>query len=314
MFEDIQAIFSETTVGLSALTILFYLFWWWFGRDQNKSYLKYCLDTCRSISQVVAVSLFFFVYGLGLVIHDTADLVAEKYNTVSETSIGGFFAKIPILHVLLSSEGDRRVAVLFDKECNAHSLWTSILSEKDYVKTLLERIHEDPLAIEEFLENNTRNCNTEGNAEKYVNTIYYDAKNWAYMQDTYYAELAMIQHRIDFARCISLVAFCSASIMVFSFFLCLALRFQPPIFSRALSGAQKRKSVRSLPHKLIAIIVLVVFSYFSSEGFQAAEKHFNQRTLGYYYSYLRAKKIRSQLDAKTKETPAQPTSDGRTRS
>lgn len=284
MFEDIQAIFGETTVGLFALTFILYLCWW-FARDQNKSYLTFCLDIFKSVSQVMAVALFFFVYGLGLLIHDATDLVADMSR--------GKVCNVPILCTLLSSEEDRRIEVLFKNQDKPTGLWISILSERRYVRGLLERIHQkDGKNVEDFLKCEEK-CFPKSDQEygktiveyrkKYVNTIYYDAKNWAYMQPTYYNELEMIQYRSDFARCMSLLAFCYAVLSLI--FACFLL---PNLFS---SNLQKRKSVSSLGRKLIVIAVLFILSYAASEGFQTAERHFNMRTFGYYYSYLRTKEI-----------------------
>lgn len=281
---DLPEIFGALAVGLAAIAVLISLVAW--CRRQRVQWMLYVhiswLDTAR------AVVVLPFVFGFGVVVQDITD-----HLTDSEYRITGIGA---LQHNLMRSEGSHRVKALLgdvlEADWDPGALWNHVAAERDYLEKLLSRFYpaddvtgflDDPADFARKRKEQSKRgrfdlFKTElSDLEKMVNTIYYEAKNWAYREDNYFDELEAIQRRIDFSRSIFLVGSWGVVLFVVASLICL-----PRWWRRRVN--LKGPIVR-LARSLLALAIVCVFSWL---GYAKSEHNFNERVFGYFFSHLRA--------------------------
>ena len=273
MLDNLQDVFGAVTVGLLALSLV--CLYCWLTYRPNLAFWTFCRRPFHRFKKIPSLFFIFvpFIYGFGLIVQDITDnLTDSEYRKV-------FFIS-DWQHRVLDSEGNHRLKVLFEDR-KATGLWTNISSEMGYISQILYRIYpKNADKVSEFLKSPVEfaKCNKE-QARKFVNTIYYEAKNWAYLQKNYFAELESIQRRIDFSRSTFLVS--TWGVVLFPLLVIVS-------FVRLYRQPQNTITKSKLPIKLLKVLsLLVAVSIFGWFGYDRAETNFNERAFGYFFSHLR---------------------------
>ena len=292
MFENLHIVFGEATVGLLAFAIVTYGCWFW--QKEDRLPLKDFIHEIGKVSQSLAVVVFFLIYGLGLIIHDISD-------SLSTQDLPRWSQGIPIIGEILPSQD--RMNILFeignqDEVIGITPLGREVLSQQKHVTRLLNSIYDRNSQVDQFLECPIEFANMDAETtSRYVNSLYFNAKNWTYSHPNYFHEMEIIEQRIDFARSASITCFIGALFLLFSL-------LPVVIFRRTIDGSnalsEKLKNIMighlsfsktGLKSCCILIIFLVALSFFSKWGFRAGSIHFDKRAFGYFYSYLHARDL-----------------------
>ena len=295
MFENIHIIFGEATVGLLTLAIITYSFWFW--RRSDRLEFKDFIHDIGNVSQSLAVVVFFLIYGLGLIIHDISDSLATQ-------DLPRWTQCIPIVGEILQPHD--RTHILFEMGnlprnqenvgvTGIRPLGHEVFSQRKHVRGLLSSIYErsEISQVDQFLECPVTFAKRDPQtASRYVNSLFFNAKNWAYSHPNYFHEMEIIEQRIDFSRSASIVCFVGAVFLLFSILPVLIYR------SETITGEFKNMLFRcssfskiNLRVCCLLIVVLVALSWFSKLGFRAGSSHFDKRAFGYFYSYLHARDL-----------------------
>ena len=275
--EIIQDVFGATTVGVVALVILAFLIELVYSTKPGVTGGSAPGGSARVLNwqrfaQLNAVHVSILapvVFGCGLIVQDLTDnLTDSEYGD-------------NMVRAILGSEGEHRINALFRDEglSEPSSLWTHVMAEREDAEGLLDRSYPDQRSEirefmrspSEFVSGDEPNAGSEhrDKVQRYVNTLYYNAKNWTYLQTTYFSELEKVQRRIDFARSAFLVLFWGliATILVFA------------ATCYWVSGKMRVATA-------VVMVVLVIGCRLTGQGYQHAERNFNERVFGYYYTHL----------------------------
>ena len=278
--EQIQDVFGATTVGILAIVVLYvfgrFLRWFYFLARRH----EFIEPNMPVLTSLHASILFPVVFAFGLMIQDTTDhLTDTEYHAVTLSRISD----------TLGSEGRHRLSVLFrdDSLRQTNALWDNMTSQRERFRRILISTYGDRHDIDPFLKNLEKFVKEEGEhaAERYVNTLFYEAKNWAYSQETYFAELQSIQRRIDFARSIFLVAVAGIVFGVIASVLCVIAL----CMNRGANGEGKnrRRDILGMTVSALATVALSCAVYgLSSFAYGNAQTYFNERAFGYYVSHF----------------------------
>lgn len=278
---DVQEIFGATTVGLFAVFIPITLVI--FASELLKRDAR-CLEKLRKLvaeheaPAFVYVSILFpVVFAFGLMVQDTMDRLTD---TGYQSSLFGVIAKP------LGSEGSHRLRILFadDKLTRMSPLWCNMGSQRHYLRRILNSTYRDVGDTESFLNDIAKfvaKKDGKRKAERYVNTLFYEAKNWSYSQPTYFRELESIQRRIDFSRSVFLVAAVGACLSVLLFIASVIAWYR-----RGADTSYTRRTKRVMLRAVITVFVLFLLSGVATFGYGNAQVYFNERAFGYYVSHL----------------------------
>ena len=273
MLDNLQEVFGAATVGLLALGVLSLVPWLLTRPDV--SYVRYWWKSFRRMGRTPSLLVVSvpFVFGFGLIIQDFTD-------NLTDSEYKGTLFVAELQHRILGSEGDHRVKLLF-RDGEETGLWNNISSELGYISRILHRTYPQKAdEVRKFLQSPAEfTKRNRDQALSFVNTVYYEAKNWAYAQDTYFDELESIQRRIDFSRSTFLVATWGiAGILLVSLFVFARLYFQDPKTTMKSEFAKRFAKV---------LVLLMLVSFFGCVGYDRSETNFNERAFGYFFSHLR---------------------------
>lgn len=236
----------------------------------------------------VLISVFaVFIFGLGLIIQDTAD----KYT---DTSVCGkkdsknIVIRLNNHFKILKNEFDLRFNTLLNVEngkFKLNSLGTCIFKYADFListnhnfteeqKKFLNYANKNPFdyVSEEF---------TKDDIAKVTSTVYYRSKNWAFSQPTYYDELRNLQNRVDFSRSILLISTLTIVGLIIAFLF--------SIVPMIIKTKQKNTSFTKKNHfknLIIFLLILFIIGWLSRTGYDNSERNFNERVIGYYVTFL----------------------------
>ena len=292
--DTVQEVFGATSVGLTALLLfcgLCLFLRWFFFVVQRRSFPEVRLP---QLTTVHASVLFPIVFGFGLMIQDVADHLTDT-GPGDRYHERGFVLRLIV--DTLGSEGGHRLRVLFqDKRLRQTSpLWENMLPQKEHFRRILKSTYsDDDGATEQFLRDlaDFVEDRRPQEAERYVNVLFYEAKNWAYSQQTYFTELESIQRRIDFARGIFLVALAGIVLGVVATLLC-AIAFcsncqrtrQPQ--EAAKRRSRNRNSIANVAAGVLVIAALLAgVAVLAAVAYTNAQVFFNERAFGYFVSHL----------------------------
>ena len=235
MFENIHIVFGEATVGLLAFAIVTYGFWFW--QKDDRLPLKDFIHEIGKVSQSLAVVVFFLIYGLGLIIHDISD-------SLSTQDLPRWSQCIPIIGDILQPQD--RTSILFeirnrDEVIEIKPLGREVLSQQKHVTRLLNSIYDGSSKVDKFLECPIKFANMDPETtSRYVNSLYFNAKNWTYSHPNYFHEMEIIEQRIDFAKSASITCFIGAVFLLFSLPIVV-------IFRRRIDGSDAiKKKLRNI--------------------------------------------------------------------
>ena len=283
-------IFGECLVGLLLLLIFDYLIKFSGLKKylQNKSPLfkSFRLSKLsKSFPTAIFSVLVIVTYGLGTLFHVLTYSLAR--NTEFEFQK---YTKAIIIGNLFSHEIERRFDVLFE-ECDEGFCYKktnlgSDLLTISYVKEMLKNRYKDEASgckkigeeITNFLHQDTVEWNTK--TRQYANFLYYQAKNWAFHQETYFQELRTIELRTSFSR---------------SMFYVLLL-WIIVILTKFILGKVKRMIYLSKDHKnrgpdLFLFLIILFLLFLSGYAQRKSDIEFNKRVFGYFASEHRAVSI-----------------------
>ena len=256
------------------------------------------------------------VYGTGLVVADLADVVSENDLVYCgwEKRFSKHLLWLTCFETIAGSESDNRFRVLFaqagsegtgdgedmkadTRRClESTPLWRRIFAQPRHLHRILygaysEGEHgkigtflEEP---EEFVDGRTSGC--EGGdareaAEDYVSTLYYEAKNWVYLQPTYFDELSAVQRRVDFTLGLLFVGFVGAwlsgvKLVWFVVWVVWGEGLRPP-------WREAKEAWREAKEGWVVFLVCVGICFVTGFGYRGAEQNFNQRVFGYFFSHV----------------------------
>lgn len=225
-------------------------------------------------------------------------MIQDVADQLTDTATADWGRKLcwPIAGTL-GSEGRHRLAVLFaDRDFERTSpLWRNMRPQREHFREILKSTHPGEKGTEKFLADLkgfvAGGRRAEKKAERYVNVLFYEAKNWAYSQQTYFAELEGIQRRIDFARGIFLVALVGFALGVMATVLC-AIAWCSN-FRHAREGYEgvrcrlRRREIANVAAVALGMVALLVgVGLLASVAYANAQVFFNERAFGYYASHL----------------------------
>ena len=299
-------VFGALTVGLLSMAVATLILWVF---DRNAmTYTAYVTGmVARPRGKFGGLIFVLFSYGFGLLVEDLTDHLTD---TDTEYSI---YWPQAWQQALLRRESEHRFLALFKSTENgrfvARGLGNEVFSDRAYVEYMT---NDYPISTE----GRHKYFNgTVADGGEYVNPLYYDAKNWCYLQDNYFAELETIQQRIDFARSCFLVASWALLglivLLLIDFVIVrrFKMRYAGVIRSsiphlnlahcgdRCDSEPQKGPGIGAWesPHDATfrchfskVVMFLVVILFLGRNGYWHAEQVFNERAFGYRISYRRA--------------------------
>ena len=279
--QDIQEVFGATTVGLGAFAVVcatyLLLNWLWCLAVGRRRFHRVTLP---AINGVHASICFPVVFAFGLMVQDVSD-----HLTDTEFRFGSY---------PLGSEGWHRLRVLFadDKFQEVNALWKNMGSQSVHLERILKSTYESTEDVDLFLADLgkfvEKRCHRL--AERYINAIFYEAKNWAYSQSGHFSELQSIQRRIDFARSIYLLAAVALVVALVVLAGCaVALRRN----SGVGRGAVRRRSEVLRVRRGVGVAILVLFAVggLTDYAYGRAQWYFNERAFGYYVSYWQHRRL-----------------------
>ncbi len=289
MFDiNILEIFNSVGVGIAAFLLIAYFcflipklfiadrynqydFIKWFKTVMRRDYSK------SGYAIIVTVA----IYCLGLIIQDFTDFMSDSDS--SKNPLVKLFQKSH----LLKSETEIRKSVLIDDDNSFTGLGNEILTNPALyanrsVYTNLDELPKDQLENCKNFHDCQNVCDSVNN---FINSIYYNAKNWCYLYSpTAHKELAFIQSRIDFSRSIFILSLAS--------FLCLIIVFIIYYLKELIKGKKsfliQQNSLKSkkVYYPRLSLIVLIPMILVSRECFIAEEINFDERAFGYYRSHI----------------------------
>jgi 5'-nucleotidase (lipoprotein e(P4) family) len=240
-----------------------------------------------------------------LIISDVTDQLTDTDRSFEHSA----WYSVPRLQAFfLGSEGDHRVKTLFSdpgKEKCATGLGREILGRQAY---LMEQLTGDDVCKAEFIYDACAFLAGGGTcaatdrrraATRFVNQLYYTAKNWTYTQDTYFQEMETIQRRIDFSRSVFLLASWALVLLPFALMIALA-----GLWARLALPEELRRKGRRItetgfvdPHDPLTyrgatlrvaklMVLLAAICWIAQTGYGGAEEIFNERAYGYHISAL----------------------------
>lgn len=260
--------------------------WWWPEKD--------------SIT-LMAIGLVF-AYATGLYIQDVSDKWTDSSHHERNFEIVDprCWSK-----KFLKTEDEHRFETLFEEEddkkaLKANGLGREVLTagKRSAFKDVLRRDGKGiPLSVK-------------GQKEKYFvektalmdscSVFYYEAKNWCYLQPTYFSELRRIQQRIDFSRS----SFMLLSLYLYGFVAVLLWHLvSTHIGGRLTKGGSEAEGTnadqqskltwnavfgRAFYRLVTTLCMVIVLSFGCVWGFHHAENVFNERAFGYYVSHIRS--------------------------
>jgi hypothetical protein len=280
MPQDVQEIFGATAVGASSLAVALFLVYWGLRLFDKPLFVPATCMAALHENQGAALALFFpLVFGFGLIVQDSADHLTDSAYGRGARRVSKILEPAFVLQrCLLGSEGDYRLAVLFDDERQSPSaLWRHVAAKPADVEVILTRTcrhrHDCATDVESFIHDIADfKKKKRDDAVGFANAIFYEAKNWAYGRASYFDELQSIQRRIDFARSFFFVI--SSGLLAFLLFTVIGFLCQ-----------WKKQGVRVLCRAAVMAVAAILLCLIVSDGYANASRNFNERALGYYFSH-----------------------------
>ncbi len=294
---DILDIFGTLSVGIFGVIIL--LMAWWIYIQQPSplwTWIRTHFFFPAPDGWMIA-SLLPILFGFGVIVENLTDHLTDSEKIYPKTvfSLEYISTAIPSLQArILRSEGHYRFATLFrnceqGESCDLKGLGREYFSiHSDYLERLAgdnPRFQSFVKKPKKFLQNeNDRGLDCQDQkkiATRFINKLYYQAKNWAYKQETYYDELQSIQRQIEYTRSSFLIASWGIVFVLVAFLASVVRHWRNKRGSAwvgQLWGASK------------LAILLVVIAAVGRMGYGHTEINFNERALGYFGSFLYGEK------------------------
>lgn len=290
---NIIEIFSTVGVGLATCILLAYFYFYFcklffvkmYNTNAFLNWLKHNLN--KDFSKTGhSIALSVLVYSLGVIMLDMTDYMTD--------SDGGSNPVVALVQKasLLEKEKNIRKNTLIRDETELTGLGKEILSNPEFPahKALFfAGVNHAVSAEEQWKKYGTTISSNPvllSNLSGSINQLYYDAKNWAYLNsDPVRKELSLIQHHIDFTRSIAIISALSIALLI--------LIFAVYIVRESLKGKKafcvivNGKERRMFFYPRLSLLVLIPILLAARECYYAAEKNFDERAFGYYSSYLK---------------------------
>ena len=289
-------VFGALTVGLLSLYVLTMLLW---SVDRNNlSYSGYVTGLAfRPRGKFWGMIFILASYGFGLLMEDITDHLTDVDTDYA------WYEPQKLQQMLLGKESKHRFDALFKSdqetgELRLNHLGREVFRDTKYVAGIIG------VAPASFVDGQTGTVLPNADIEDVcgrINAVYYDAKNWCYSQDNYFAELESIQQRVDFSRSCFLVSswglMAYVPILVLDYFCLKSFPVKYASGIRCLVGHRRLRpgttpdpwaspcdaSWRSRLVKCVS--ALLVVSLLGCTGYWHSENVFNERAFGYHVSH-----------------------------
>lgn len=297
MLENLPDLFATLAVGAALLACIHTMAWvlCTSTRDRYLGELKERLNRLMPDDRrlaVVGAILFFLLYAGSILVQDLTDhLVDSEYR-----------AEVPVLgwgRKLLGSEKAHRVAALMPREGRQrqlNGLGKEILRNARVMKLVRRQLidsGEDKVEVARLVaavQGDLKipvGSERDKRAQRAAMIIYYRAKNWLSGHPVYSTELRGLQRRIDFTRSLCLTAFVSLFVLVLVLLSnagCLALAYVFPAWGQNTDAMQRFRT--RLHRAWRPMLLLSLLMVLAALAYSRAENNFNERTFGYFSSYL----------------------------
>ena len=320
LLTDLTNILDTMAIGFIVLVLVITLRWLFCKGNQTFIGHIKVLSLHVKDNAMLSVGLSLSVFIVGIITQQMSD-----YLTDSSLDPRGLFSKE--IKYFLQDEEEHRFQTLvcgdeYATKCKDNNInigLTGLGKEVFQYRGLLHRLHskvntvdinkvsencqhddEDNSSKDEmkyaFIEEPElylKKCNSNAAAmdvaKSLVGSVYYKAKNWAYLQAQYAVELKELQRRLDFSRSASVVFYVFLWLVVVAYPVYLVLN----IISKRYKSICKL-DLDCLPvscyryvSRVLPVAVLVLFLWCASSfSYERSENNFNERAIGYYYSYL----------------------------
>jgi hypothetical protein len=288
---DLTQIFGTLSIGFLASVGVVVLVWVWRGSfgDLAAWRAESVWKPFETVHASLLVIFVILIYAFGLIVEDISDHLTDRESTeIFETDVLNY-AWFPYWQVrVLRPAQDYIFDDLFRRERDGYrltGLGRAMFRHPHYVETTARLYEPEPGYFDALLEDPEAYLNAAGEreqrlgvAKRFARASYYPAKNWAYLQPTYFEELQAIQRRIDFSRT------CFMVVSWFLFVMLLLVVFRC-IRSRRTSdrGARLR---REFDRVAVVAGVALALCLLTRLGYAYAQTNFDRRAIGYYVSYL----------------------------
>ncbi len=244
------------------------------------------------ITAVRASICFPVVFAFGLMVQDISD-----HLTDTEFRLGSY---------PLGSEGWHRLRVLFadDEFRKVNALWENMGSQSVQLTRILESTYGSTADadVELFVANLEKFVEERGReeAERYVNVLFYEAKNWAYSQPNYFGELQSIQRRIDLARSIYLLTAVGFIVGLLALVGCGVAWWRNS--GKGRGAVRRQHDVCRVGRSVGAmLLVLLALGGLTDYAYGRAQWYFNERAFGYYVSYWQHRRLSAREEEDRRE-------------